>query len=54
MPLIAGDQLWQALRKAAGRSARLDAAVAFIGKNPKEVLRWPAKMTLVTALNKKS
>lgn len=46
--LFAGEFLWAELRRAARRSSRLDAAVAFVGRNPELVLRWPRKTTLVS------
>lgn len=49
--VLFGEELWKAIRRAAKRSRRLDAAVAFIGKHPLEVIRWPARTKLVTALS---
>lgn len=45
--LYAGDELWAELRRTARTSKRLEAAVAFVGRNPEAVLRWPKDTTLV-------
>lgn len=48
--LVSGEALWVELRKAARKSRTLAAAVAFVGRNARSVLKWPSGTRLVTAL----
>lgn len=48
--LIFGEALWTELRRAARKSQSLVAAVAFVGRNPEVVLKWPKRTRLVTAI----
>jgi PLD-like domain len=52
--LIAGAELWREIRRASRTSSRLDAAVAFIGRNPEKLLRWPRRVTIVADVTKTS
>lgn len=46
--LFSGAALWRELQAEAKKSHRLDAAVAFVGKCPENVLTWPKETRLVT------
>ncbi len=50
--LVFGEALWKELRRTARNSRSLTAAVAFVGKNPEAVLKWPKNTRIVTALTK--
>lgn len=49
--LLDGEALWSEIRRLAGRSRRLTAAVGFVGRRPDGLLRWPRSSVLIADLS---
>lgn len=49
--LLCGEDLWEEIRRLARQSRSLVAAVAFVGRNPDKLFRWPRRATLIADLS---
>lgn len=49
--LVCGEDLWEEIRTLARQSRSLLAAVAFVGRNPDKLFRWPRGASLIADLS---
>ncbi len=51
MQFLNNDHLWQEIKKQAGKSKSLHAAVGYIGRNPLLVIKWPKNSVVIADLS---
>jgi hypothetical protein len=54
LQFLHGAELWSEIRSRARKTKRLTAIVAYIGKNPEGIIRWPKNATLLADLSEDS
>ena len=50
--MLLGEDLWRGIRSHAARSKSLVAIVSYLGRHPREILRWPKRSTVICDLSR--